>query len=250
MNLPNRWQWPEHGRTGKSILLWNTAGNPSAEACKQALHLQHVLGGQITWQEDAAHQPGTSQATTLPGTEMGEHKRAPQADLHQWNFARTEGSEYKYILVCLSIPSAGELHTGAPRSWWFVIFRNLSLLPLLSLTFHTCFHQKFSLHQETNRGNTDLLAKEIYSLKKKWALVTDPLMTKTVHYWNPTGFLSWENNSSQFWVPAPSFFGCLCHISPQEIAMFFIPVFWHVQEPTQWHTLIQMSLHSISVNRI
>lgn len=51
--------------------------------------------------------------------------------------------------------------------------------------------------------------------------------------------------SSQFWVPTLWLLGCLCHIFPQEVAMFLIPVVWHIHVPTQWHTLIQMSLHCI-----
>lgn len=63
-------------------------------------------------------------------------------------------------------------------------------------------------------------------------------------------FLEKRLFSSWFWVPALWLFGYLCHTFPQEVVMFLIPVFWHVHVPTQWHILIQMSLHCISVNRI
>lgn len=174
---------------------------------------------------------------------MGEHKRALCKNRGQW---------VKHISVCLSIPSAGELHIGAPHSLWFVIFHNLTLALSSFPHFPHVFSSKIQSSPENKErkhwpfSQRNIQPKEKMSSSHRPIENQDCLLLKS----HLVPFLEKHLVSSQFWVPALTLFGCLCHIFPEKFAMYLILVVWHVLFPTQWHTLIQMSLHFISVNRI
>lgn len=92
----------------------------------------------------------------------------------------------------MSVISVGELHTGAPHSWWDMIFYIQTQLPLLSPIFHTCFHQKFPIF--TSKQTEETLA---FQSKKYTAWRRTELYTQT--HWSP-GLLVTE-------IPVDSFPG-------------------------------------------
>lgn len=206
--------------------------------------LQHMLGGQVT---------AVSGCTNRRMLHICQAPPRPPHCLEQWWVNTKEHSRQnctsemfqeqravstnKFQFACPSYLQVNYTleHLAPGGLWYFTIW---PLLPLLSLTFPYVFSSKIQSSPGNRKhwpfSQRNIQAKEEMSSSHRPIENQDCSLLKS--HWVP--FLEKQLFSSWFWVPALWLFGCLCHVFPQEIAMFLIPVVWHVHVPAQWHTLI------------